>query len=48
VAGAFVGALAFEGIRSFAAAIFADGWQMALGLMLIAVVLFASQIIAGL
>lgn len=48
VAGAFVGALAFEGIRSFAAAIFADGWQMALGLMLIAVVLFASEGIAGL
>lgn len=48
VAGAFVGALAFEGIRNFAAIIFADGWQLALGLMLIAVVLFAPDGIAGL
>lgn len=48
VAGAFVGALAFEGIRNFAAILFADGWQMVLGLMLIGVVLFASEGIAGL
>lgn len=48
VAGAFVGALAFEGIRNFASIIFADGWQLALGVMLIAVVLFAPDGIAGL
>ena len=48
IAGAFVGALAFEGIRNFAAILFADGWQMVLGLMLIGVVLFASEGIAGL
>ena len=48
VAGAFVGSLVYEGIRSYAAVLFADGWQLVLGSILILVVLFAPQGIVGL
>lgn len=47
VAGAFVGAIVYEGIRMLASAMFADGWQLVLGLMLCAVVLFAPEGVVG-
>ena len=41
VFGPFLGALAFELTRSYAAALVADAWQMILGLVLLGVILFA-------
>ncbi|MFT6672245.1 MAG: branched-chain amino acid transport system permease protein, partial [Afipia broomeae] len=47
VMGAFAGAVVYEGIRIFASVLFADGWQLVLGLMLLAVVFFAPEGIVG-
>lgn len=47
VLGAFAGAVVYEGIRILASALFADGWQLVLGVMLCAVVLFAPEGIVG-
>lgn len=41
VSGAFVGALVFEVVRSYAAAFAANAWQMILGAVLLVIVLFA-------
>lgn len=41
VAGAFVGALAYELVRTYAAAFAADIWQMVLGTFLLVIILFA-------
>ncbi len=41
VAGAFVGALAYELVRTYAAAFAADIWQMVLGAFLLVIILFA-------
>ncbi len=45
--GAFVGALVYEMVRNYAAAFAADIWQMVLGLVLLAVILFASHGLVG-
>lgn len=47
VLGAFAGAIVYEGIRILASALFVDGWQLVLGLMLLAVVFFAPEGIVG-
>ena len=41
VAGAFAGAVVYEGVRTYAAAYFADIWQMVLGGVLLSIILFA-------
>ncbi len=48
VAGAFAGAVVYEGVRSYAAAYFADIWQMVLGAVLLAIILFAPGGLVGL
>ncbi len=48
VAGAFVGALIYEVVRTYAAAFAADYWQMILGLFLLAIILYASRGLVGL
>ena len=47
VAGAFAGALVYEGVRTYAAAYFADIWQMVLGGVLLAIILFAPGGLVG-
>ncbi|MEM7025959.1 MAG: branched-chain amino acid ABC transporter permease [Pseudomonadota bacterium] len=47
VAGAFVGALIYEFVRNYAAAFAADFWQMILGFVLLAVILFAAHGLVG-
>lgn len=47
-AGAFAGAAVFEFVRFFAAAKLADAWQLILGLVLIAIIMFAPGGIVGL
>lgn len=47
VAGAFVGALIYEVVRNYAAAFAADVWQMVLGFVLLAVILFAAHGLVG-
>ncbi len=47
VAGAFVGALVYEMVRNYAAAFAADIWQMILGIVLLAVILFAAHGLVG-
>lgn len=47
VAGAFVGALVYEVVRTYAAAFFADVWQMILGVFLLGIILFASGGLVG-
>jgi len=41
VAGAFAGTIIFEAVRTFAAALLDDSWQMILGITLIIIILFA-------
>lgn len=48
VSGAFVGALIYEAVRTYAAAFAADVWQMILGVFLLAIILFASRGLVGL
>lgn len=48
VVGAFAGALVFEVIRLYMAAVAADMWQLLLGAMLLIIVLFASDGLTGL
>ncbi len=48
VAGAFVGALIYEAVRTYAAAFAADYWQMILGLFLLGIILYASRGLVGL
>lgn len=48
VAGAFVGAFVYEVVRTYAAAFAADAWQMVLGIILLAIILFAPRGIVGL
>ncbi|MEM7045849.1 MAG: branched-chain amino acid ABC transporter permease [Pseudomonadota bacterium] len=48
VAGAFVGALVYEMVRNYAAAFAADVWQMILGFVLLAIILYASRGLVGL
>ncbi len=48
VAGAFVGALIYEVVRTYAAAFAADVWQMVLGIFLLAIILYASRGLVGL
>ncbi|MEZ5932197.1 MAG: branched-chain amino acid ABC transporter permease [Alphaproteobacteria bacterium] len=48
VAGAFVGAVIYEVVRTYAAAFAADIWQMVLGIFLLAIILFASRGLVGL
>jgi branched-chain amino acid transport system permease protein len=48
IAGAYLGALVFEGVRTFAGALFADSWELVLGLVLIVIVLFAPDGLWGL
>ena len=48
VSGAFVGALVYELVRNYAAAFAADYWQMILGFVLLAVILFAPHGLVGL
>jgi len=48
VAGAFVGALVYEMVRNYAAAFAADIWQMVLGFVLLAIILYASRGLVGL
>ncbi|MGH1358626.1 MAG: branched-chain amino acid ABC transporter permease [Burkholderiaceae bacterium] len=47
VSGAFIGALVYEMVRNYAAAFAADIWQMVLGFVLLAVILFASHGLVG-
>lgn len=47
VSGAFVGALVYELVRNYAAAFAADIWQMVLGIVLLAVILFAAHGLVG-
>ena len=47
VAGAFVGSLVYEVVRTYAAAFAADVWQMVLGVFLLAIILFASDGLVG-
>jgi branched-chain amino acid transport system permease protein len=47
VSGAFVGALVYEMVRNYAVAFAADIWQMILGLVLLAVILFAAHGLVG-
>ena len=47
VGGAFVGALVYELVRNYAAAFAADIWQMVLGVVLLAVILFAAHGLVG-
>lgn len=47
VAGAFAGSLAYEAVRAYAAALFADVWQLLLGAILLLVILFSPKGIAG-
>ena len=47
VAGAFVGSLLYEVVRTYAAAFAADVWQMVLGFFLLAIILFASKGLVG-
>lgn len=48
VQGALVGALAYESVKTYAAAFAADIWQLVLGVVLLGVILFAPKGIAGL
>lgn len=48
VGGAVAGALIYEAVRTYAAAFAADIWQMVLGLVLLAVILFAPKGLIGL
>lgn len=48
VQGALVGALAYESVKTYAAAFAADIWQLVLGVVLLAVILFAPKGMAGL
>ena len=48
VQGALVGALAYESVKTYAAAFAADIWQLVLGVVLLAVILFAPRGMAGL
>ena len=48
VHGALVGALAYEAVKTYAAAFAADIWQLVLGVVLLAVILFAPKGMAGL
>lgn len=47
VLGAFAGSLLFEIVRLYAAAFFADIWQMILGTVLLLIILFASRGLVG-
>lgn len=47
VAGAFAGSLVYETVRAYAAALFADVWQLLLGTVLLLVILFSPRGIAG-
>ena len=48
VAGAFVGAALFEGLRSGAAVFFSDAWQLTLGVALLLIVIYAPEGVCGL
>lgn len=48
VSGAFVGALIYEVVRTYAAAFAADYWQMILGFFLLGIILYASRGLVGL
>ena len=48
VLGAFAGALVYELVRFYAAAMAADVWQLILGFVLLGIILFASRGIVGL
>jgi branched-chain amino acid transport system permease protein len=48
VLGPFLGAVAFELVRVYAAAAFPDAWQMILGAVLLGIILFASRGLWGL
>lgn len=48
VIGAFIGATAYEIVRTYSAAFAADIWQLVLGLFLLAIILYASKGIYGL
>ena len=48
VHGALIGALTYEAVKSYAAAFAADIWQLVLGVVLLAVILFAPRGMAGL
>ena len=47
VGGAFVGALVYEGVRTYASAFAADVWQLILGGVLLVVILFAPKGLIG-
>ncbi len=46
--GAFVGALIYEGVRIYASAFATDVWELILGLVIVAIILFAPRGVAGL
>lgn len=48
VHGALIGALTYEAVKTYAAAFAADIWQLVLGVVLLAVILFAPRGMAGL
>ena len=48
VAGAFVGAFIFEGLRNGAAIFFNDAWQLVLGIALLFIVIYAPEGVCGL
>jgi ABC-type branched-subunit amino acid transport system permease subunit len=48
VIGAFAGAIAYELVRTYAAAFAADVWQLTLGVFLLLIILFASRGLVGL
>ena len=48
VAGAFVGAVIFEGLRNGAAVVFSDAWQLVLGVALLVIVIYAPEGVCGL
>ncbi len=48
VAGAFVGALIYEAVRTYASAFAGDVWQMILGIVLLVVILYAPSGVTGL
>lgn len=48
VLGAFAGALVYEGVRMYLAVLAADMWQLLLGVVLLVIVLFASEGLVGL
>ncbi|MBJ3778005.1 branched-chain amino acid ABC transporter permease [Acuticoccus sp. 2012] len=48
VAGAFVGALIYEGVRTYAAAFASDIWQMVLGIVLLVIIIFGPSGVTGL